>query len=192
MHLAYALPYGDEQTTAGLVINQTFDYALTGPVDVLVATDGLTLTAESLTSRDSRSSNGVTIWRYGADLSLPANSSLSFTITGVPVAPAPADTSVDAAQATTTSASTPSPLAYMLVGAGISALLIAGGLYLRERLVASKSSANATIEQLMDQIADLDTRHQAGQIKAEAYNRQRSSLKSRLAVLMSAQAPRRP
>lgn len=192
MHLAYALPYGDEQTTAGLVINQTFDYALTGPVDVLLATDGLTLTAETLAARDSRSSNGVTIWRYGADLSLPANSSLSFTITGVPVAPAPADTSADAAQTTTSSGSTPSPLAYMLVGAGVSALLIAGGLYLRERLVASKSSANASIEQLMDQIADLDTRHQAGQIKTEAYNRQRSSLKSRLAVLMSAQAPRRP
>ncbi len=192
MHLAYTLPYGDEQASGGLVVNQVFDYALTGPVDVMLATNGLTLTAESLAARDSRTSNGVTVWRYGADLSLPANGNVSYTISGVPAAPAPAAVSADAAQTTTSPVSTTSPLAYMLVGAGVSALLIAGGLYLRERLVASKSSANATIEQLMDQIAALDARYKAGQIQADAYNRQRSSLKSRLSTLMSAQAPRRP
>ena len=45
----------------------------------------------------------------------------------------------------------------------------------------------ADIADLMEQIAALDARHKAGEIKTPEYKRQRAALKSQLAALMNGQ-----
>lgn len=181
MHLAYNLPY-DQTAADGILIEQTFDYPLVGSVDVLVATNGLGLTSETLTALDTRTSGGVTITRYGTELTLPVGAGVSYTISGIPVQPAPVTT----ASTTTNQAADPqNPIAYILIGAGGSALIIAGGLFLRERFFnPAKRPALVGAEDLMEQIAALDIQHKEGKITTEEYHRQRAILKTRLSTLM--------
>jgi len=78
------------------------------------------------------------------------------------------------------------PVAYILIGAGISALLIAAFTLIRDRSKATKTTT--TIAGLMEQIAALDSNHKAGQVNSQEYKRQRSALKDQLTALMKAQS----
>lgn len=187
MHLAYSLPY-DETAVDGLTINQIFDFNLAGPVDVLVATDGLSLNSDTLSALDTRTSNGINVTRYGSELSLPSGASLTYTIRGVPVPLVPAN--VASSVETNTSGQAQNPIAYMLVGAGGSALIIASGLYLRERFFNPvKRRKPASAEDLIEQIAALDNQHREGKLDPDAYLRQRTVLKTQLSDLMKSQQP---
>lgn len=186
MHLAYSLPY--TQTT--LTIDQTFDYDMVGSVDVLVATGGLSLTSHALTQRDTRVTNGIQVIRYSSQpLNLAPGDVISYTISGEPVPAAPPP----APAAATTNPPSADPLAYVMIGAGLSAVLIAGGLYIRERFIggaAARQPKADNIADLTEQIATLDLQHQQGQIDAPTYQRRRAALKARLTALMETQRPR--
>lgn len=184
MHLAYSLPY-DDTLAEGVIVDQSFDYELSGPVEVLVATNGLNLTSDALAPRGTSTSGGVTITRYGSELTLPAGESVDYSISGIPVPPQA--TTVTTSPDASTSAGQ-NPLAYMLIGAGASALIIAGGLYVRERFTSSgrqdESPAQVGVGALIEQIAALDMQYQEGKLNADDYAQRRATLKAKVSALM--------
>jgi mono/diheme cytochrome c family protein len=170
MHLAYSLPYGQLAT-----IDQVFDYPLNGEVEVAVTTEGLVLTGEGFAELGPVAFGERQMMSYGGVMTREAGTSLRYDISGVPVTVAP--------QQTTNPVLT-SPIAYILIGAGLISLILALIITLRERLSARKSSGKASMSDLMEQIAALDTRHQSGKVNRRVYERQRAALKARLSALM--------
>ncbi|PJF27325.1 MAG: hypothetical protein CUN53_04505 [Phototrophicales bacterium] len=78
------------------------------------------------------------------------------------------------------------PLAYVLIGAGGSALLFALIITLRDRRKRT-AIRGRTVGELLEAIASLDLRHKAGEIDQRDYMRQRAALKAQLSALMKAQ-----
>jgi cytochrome c553 len=176
IHVAYSLPY-----SGGVSVMQPLDYALTGDFNVIMATSGLTAAGNGIVQLDPITSGGNSYANFGGALDLAAGSTLTFDVSGTPVMPA--------SSAGTTGSSSLTPFAYVLIGAGISSLLISAVLIVRERAKKTKTAApeQSAIAQLMEQIAALDSQHQAGAIKTKEYQRQRSALKAELSTLMKAQ-----
>lgn len=171
MHLAYSIPYSDQ-----VVVEQVLDYPLEGQVEVAVATDGLRVSGEGFDELGQVAYGERAMMNYGGAMTLPAGASLSYEVSGTPVT-APADANPVLS----------SPVAYILIGAGIGSLVIATILTVRDRLNARKRDSKATINALMEQIAALDSQHDAGKINLQEYERQRSALKARLSALMKSQ-----
>jgi len=188
IHLAYALPYNGSITIA-----QPLAYPLEGHVDVVLASQGLSFSAENFAEQPPFTSGGVSLASFGADLTTTAGTPLTYTVSGTPVVTETQST------ATVSSSSGVTPLAYILIGAGISALLIAGYTLLRERMNQNRvpvaatpapsvnSADKAVISDLMEQIADLDAEHKAGKVNARDYQRRRTALKKQLSALMTTQ-----
>jgi mono/diheme cytochrome c family protein len=174
MHAAFALPYDAAATR----IEQLLDYALAGDVEVTVASEGVSLTGESFVQTTQSSASGRPVTTYTAEVSQAAGAALRYALAGTPVARVIANASTSAAQV--------SPLAYILIGAGLGALLIAAILFIRERMTKPRTPANP-IGDLMEQIAALDTQHNAGKLNEHDYTRQRRALKAQLTALMKEQ-----
>ena len=125
---------------------------------------------------------------YAGAITRDIGAPISYTVSGNP-------TNTTTTTPTGGSTSTASPIAYVLIGAGISALLIAGVLALRERLTASGKTSKSTpevnpkaaINALMEQIAELDVQQKAGKISARDYETKRAELKAQLSQLMNSQ-----
>ncbi len=174
MHAAFAMPYIPTATT----VEQVLDFTLAGPVEISVASEGVGLTGEGFAETAQSVAGSTRATTYAAEFSQAAGASLRYELAGVPVVPPP-PVSATAAE--------PSPLAYVLIGAGASALLIAGILFIRERLT-SRPTADATgMGALMEKIATLDSQHKAGKLNARDYERQRRVLKDQLSALMKEQ-----
>jgi cytochrome c553 len=168
IHVAYSLPYSGNAS-----IEQVFDYPVVGRVDILLGNTDLQLTADGLNDLGTMSTSSGNLKNYGGDVNLPAGSTIRYGVSGVPTSSAAASAQPSA-----------SPIAYVLIGAGVGALLIAGGLAIRERRGAGK---NVTVGSLLEAIASLDAQHKAGKLDEHAYTRQRAALKAQLTVLMNAQ-----
>lgn len=173
IHVAYSLPY-----SSGVPVMQPLNYALTGDFNVIMASSGLRADGAGMVELQPITSGGNTYANFGGALELAAGSTLNFTVSGTP-ATAGASAASNSADLT--------PFAYILIGAGISSLLISAVLIARDRLKAKSSARQTTVAALMDQIATLDSRHQAGGIKTKEYQRQRAALKDQLSALMKAQ-----
>ncbi len=173
IHVAYSLPYG-----ASALIDQPLSYPLNGRVDVVMATDGLSASGDGFAPQAPITSGEMQLDAYGGTFTLEAGSSLRFEVTGTPVAAPETVAPVEVSSVT--------PVAYILIGAGISALLIAAFTLIRDRSKATKTTT--TIAGLMEQIAALDSNHKAGQVNSQEYKRQRSALKDQLTALMKAQS----
>lgn len=130
MHLTFQMPY---TTTAN--ITQVIDYPLSGNVDVILASGGLTLTSDSLPSQGPVNFSGMTMQSYGETLQQPAGSTFSFRIDGSPVNASSTTTTAQAASA--------NPVAYFLIGAGVMALVLAAILTIRDRIMQNRKGLNA-------------------------------------------------
>ncbi len=173
MHIAYMLAY-----SSGVSVTQTFDYAINGRVDVALVNNGLTLTGEGLPANGTIDMGGRALATYGSVIRLAAGEPFAYTLTGTPIVE------------TVSGGSTLNPLAYVLIGAGVTALVIAGVLTLRDRRAhrgsnASQASDKNKIAQLMEQIASLDALHRDGKLDAREYTRRRDALKAQLSALMN-------
>ncbi len=179
MHVAYTMPY-----TSGMSITQSFDYRTEGAFDAILGTDGLTISGEGLSDMGPVSTGSGTMQSYGGTISREAGSAFTYSVSGTPAG---------IITSTTETGSTASPIAYVLIGAGISALLIAGALALRERTAGSgktappNGSSKPAITALIEQIADLDEQHKAGKVSARDYETRRAALKAQLSQLMNSQ-----
>ncbi len=181
MHLVFTLPYVNP-----LTIQQALDYPFMGTYEVLVGTDGLSVTSDQLTTQGTRQIGSGPMRSYSAQLNLPASASVTYQVSGVPIAPQPA--AVVAEQP----AAQPAPTAYLLIGVGLGSIGFAAILYFRDRMAARRAPAapassvpapNQAMNDLVRQIAELDMQHQAGKLSRKAYERQRAELKARLTEL---------
>jgi hypothetical protein len=165
VHILYALPYENRTD-----IQIPLDYALDGPVQLLVQPETLSVSSEQLEPRAPQTINGVPAQDFGATLSLAAGDMLNFSI-------------LNAASNLNNQATAPNLLAYALIALGSLALLGAAVIYTIGRRT---STANSDLirEIIAEQIAALDDLHAQGKIETAAYEAQRAHLKARLTRLM--------
>ncbi|MGQ9908219.1 MAG: c-type cytochrome [Candidatus Flexifilum sp.] len=179
LHVRFNLPYTD-----GMLFDQVFEYPIDGPVDILLVNQGMALASEQLAAAEPLVSQGMTMARYTGQIAQSAGSRLSFALSGTPLAVAQGN--VPDATPTGAAATDLRPLAYVLIGAGGSALLFALIITLRDRRKRT-AIRGRTVGELLEAIASLDLRHKAGEIDQRDYMRQRAALKAQLSALMKAQ-----
>lgn len=180
MHLTYMLPYPEN---ASVSVEQMLDYSLAGQVEVLVATEGLAVVSDQLSAQAPRTMGGRAIPSYGGELDLAADEPVSYAISGAPIAAATTATAAASGQAV-------SPLGYGLIVIGLSGLVVASFLYVRERRAVktvSHDAPPASANDLMKQIAELDVEHRAGKINDRDYEQRRAALKAVLTAIMKNQ-----
>ncbi|MFN8376404.1 MAG: c-type cytochrome [Anaerolineae bacterium] len=171
MHALFSMPYTNPRS-----IQQTMYYAFTGQAEVLLATQGLSFSGDGWIAQGARTFGNSVMPSFGADLEIPAGQTLNFTISGTPASDTTAAT-------TTTQTTMVNPLAYVLIGIGIGAILVAGGLYISERRSLGRKSAPVAAlssNDLLKQIADLDLQHQEGKLDRKTYEQKRAELKAQL------------
>ena len=174
MHVIYSLPYSGD-----LQIEQALFYPVEGAVRLLVTPDTLSVNSDMLPAIGPQTLRNTTFQGYGAELNLPAGSTLRYRLVGQAAA-ATAGTNVSAVPA-----SALIPLLLIVGGA----VVIGLGLFI---FVRERRSARATqtfdqqtlIDGLIRQIAELDEAHGAGDIEEATYHKRRQRLKARLAELM--------
>jgi hypothetical protein len=169
VQFVYFVPY-----EGAAIIEHEVNYALDGPVRLLVSPSTVKATSEQLPSLGPETIGERTYDSYGADLTLASGGVIRYELRGQS---APTVTDVQ----TTVSSNNLLPILLLVVGAG--AVLVAAALYLRDRR-SPTVSRDQLIDTLVREIADLDARHEAGQINHDLYQRQRSELKARLTKLM--------
>lgn len=164
MYVLYSLPYAERSA-----FEQPFDYRVQGNVRVQLVNDGLSLVSEGL-SPVQVDSGGTML---AGDLDRPAGSTIGFEAGGIP---ASAQAAVPAAD---------NSLGYLLIGAGVGALIIA--LLMTARDLRQSRSRRATPDgDLIEQLAALDREHDAGHLSRRDYERRRAELKTRLSRQMKA------
>ncbi len=183
MHVAYTMPY-----SSGMSVTQSFDYRAEGTFDAIVGTNGLTIGGDGVADLGPVSTGSGTMMSFGGTLNRDAGSAFAYTVSGTPEG--------IISGSTETAAGSASPIAYVLIGAGVSALLIAGFLAIRERATTNKpqvqpaaptATGKTAITTLMEEITELDAQHQAGKVSARDYQTKRAELKAQLSQLMNSQ-----
>ncbi len=166
IHITYTLPF---EGSADFEI--PLNYALNGSVQILLESDTLSISSPQLTSLSPQTMGGTVFQSYGANLSLPAGTTVNYSVN-----------QSSAALDTVFSSNT---LAYVFIGIGSLAILGAAGLYFYERRFPKSAANNQQLmDVLIEQIAELDDMHQKKQIDPKAYQTQRKRLKDRLAAQM--------
>ena len=163
----YFVPYVD-----GLALEQAFNNVINGEVTVTLP-DSLRVMSDVLSlNADGNASKGLRV--FSGRLQMDTRPRLAFEIRGNPFA-----TSSDDRSAITSDALLP----LLLGGGGLMAAAMAGAVVLGHR----RQDPSRRIERLIGQIAQLDERHDQGQINHDLYHQQRRALKERLGRLMTAQ-----
>ena len=170
VQFVYFIPY-----EGSAIIEHEVNYALNGPVRLLLSPPTVTATSEQLSSLGPQTIGERTYEGYGADLTLVPGDVIRYELRGQGAA--------TVSDVETTSAPSTNLLPVILLILGGAALLVAAALYLRGRGEPAVSKERL-IDTLIREIADLDARHEAGQINHDLYQQQRSQLKARLAKLM--------
>ncbi len=179
--VVYLIPYD-----GSAIIEQPVNYAVSGPVRILVRPEGVTLTGDRLPATGAETV-GQSQWNgYGGVLTLAAGDVLRYELSGAAQDAGSRDNSVV----------TSNNLLPLIVIVIIGEILLVAGLYLwwrrrrSTRATASASTAHPAaadpllMDGLVRQIAELDGQHERGEIAEDAYQRQRAILKARLTELM--------
>ncbi len=171
----YSIPY-----TGELRIEQPIDYAVQGPIRLLVTPDSIKVTSAQMAPLGPQTIRDQTYQGYGASLTLSAGDTLSYLVQGAVL--------VTDSGAVSSPASATNLLPVVLVVIGILVMLTAIVIYLRGRKptapVVVEGDSSVLIDGLIREIAELDESHASGEINDETYQRRRDKLKSRLTELM--------
>ncbi len=167
VQLVYLIPYNN-----GAIIEQPLNYALNGPVRLLINPASIQVTSQQLPPMGAQTVGSTQYQSYGGVLALASGDVLRYELNG---------TGLTSAQATAPVVSSDN-LLLVIVGVVILIAALGGGLF----LIASRnrSGDQQVIAILVRQIAELDKDHDAGKIDDTAYEQQRNALKARLASLM--------
>lgn len=176
--VVYIIPY-----TGSAIIEQPLNYAVNGPVRILLRPEGVTLAGERLPTTGVETV-GQSQWNgYGGVLTYAAGDVLRYELAGAAQSVGSRDNSVV----------TSNNLLPIIIVAIIGEILLVAGLYLWWRgRRAKRGAADAgkvkndplLIDGLIRQIAELDAQHERGEIAADAYQHQRALLKARLSEIM--------
>lgn len=178
VHFRYLLPY----QPSGTRITLPLPYRTEGIVTLFVNPTNLNVTAKAgdqvLTLQTTQVMGGVPYLVYGSTVQLPAETTLTYILSGELAAPSAANVPEVG------SSIQPLALALMVGGAlliGIGIVLLVRG---RKTLVAVTTSASEEQERLIAQLATLDEQYKQGKLSKADYTRQRNALKAQLAKLM--------
>lgn len=163
IRVEYFIPYAD-----GLTLEQTFNYVIDGTVTATLS-ESLRVISDILrldTDRDTGGRRRV----FSGRLQMDSQPALAFKIVGNPFV-----TSSDDRSAVTGDALPP-----LLLGAVGLATLMTAGLIVQGR----RQGKSRQIDGLIGQMAQLDDKHDRGQINHDLYQRQRRLLKEQLERLM--------
>lgn len=173
VQVVYRLPY-----TGQAQIEQVVEYAVSGPMRLLVTPSSLQVSSEQFEALDAQTLNGIVYQSYGVSVPLVVGDTVRYSLTGGTVSSTPAGV---------ISANQLIPSA--LIGLGVVAVLVAGFLYWRGRQTPVPAQAEPAdnqllIDGLIREIAELDAAYSSGQLSEATYRKRRERLKSRLSELM--------
>jgi mono/diheme cytochrome c family protein/uncharacterized membrane protein len=176
VQFVYSVPY-----TGEFRFDQLFDYAVQGPVRLLVTPDTISVTSDQLTPLGAQTIRDQTYQGYGASLALAAGNFLSYLVQG----------NAPTTSTATSIVSSGNLIPAIFIVVGVLVLLVALVVYLRGRRLTpasiSPEDANLLIDGLIRQIAELDESFAAGTIDDDTYRKRREKLKTRLTELMDQQ-----
>jgi mono/diheme cytochrome c family protein len=173
VYYTYLIPYQD-----GAIIEQELTYPLTGSFHLLLQAGQVQVSASSFATTGEPVTMGTQNFdAYVASLDLEPGDALTFTLSGTPQVLAEAQT--------TTSSSGKSIPTAVLVMLIVGILFIGAGGFLFLLRQTPGDPAKKVIEELLEEIADLDNRHDQGELNHDYYQRMRAELKAELAELMS-------
>ena len=170
VQIVYLIQYNDDA-----IIEQPLNYALSGPVRLLMNPTTLKVTGDQFPSLGQETVGNTDYASYGAPMKLASGDVLHYEVSGA---------GLSAAQNADRNASVVSSnnllpiiiVVLLLVG------LVGGGLFVIGS--RNRSGDQQVINILIRQIAELDADHDTGKISDEAYESQRNALKARLTTLM--------
>lgn len=166
IQVIYSLPYNGD-----LQIGMPLAYTVSGPVRLLIPSDGPQIVSNQLKSLGPQALRGVTYQSYGTDSALAAGDTLIYSVRGGNSVTAPDNS-----------------LSMILIALGIVVVIGAGVLYLYGRrntgATASGGDQQLLIDGLVREIAELDAVYSNNQLDEATYQKRRTKLKSRLAEIM--------
>jgi len=166
MHMTYRLPYEDAYE-----LNQTLDYPIEGFVEAYLPA-GMSLTSDQLGNTETEIQQAHRAFDiYAGDLSLAPSNTIAFRLSGQPVPSAVEDQTV-------TTANVP-----------VIALGAAGILLMISAVVWFVIVIRDEKQPLVQQIARLDERFEAGEIDEATYRKRREALKAKLTAKMQHNQP---
>jgi hypothetical protein len=190
VQVVYVIQYNESA-----IIEQPINYAVNGPVRLLMRPETLGVRSEQLPQLGAETIGTTQYMAYGATLNLAAGDVIRYEVSGSTLTTAQRDTGAVA------TGNLPPIVIGVIVGEAV--LIFALVLWYRGRRakrlarageVRSASATPSSIPQpsadqslidgLIRQIAELDAAHERGEIDSASYQRQRGALKSRLADLM--------
>lgn len=185
VQVIYLIPYEDEA-----IIEQQMNYALEGEVRLLLRPDSVSVTSEQLQPIGTETLGGNTFRAFGGALTLNAGEVVRYDLRGAGIEVAARSGEPQVVSANNLPVIALAFLAFIAVLIAVSYLL-----YTRSKTQPATPTAppqppaatggkDALIEALVGQIAQLDARHEAGDLPDDAYRRERDALKKRLANLM--------
>lgn len=169
--VVYLLPYFGDAT-----IDYPASYDFDGPIRFLISDPEVELSGDLYENLGEQLLGEVNYQVYGTNLSLQAGDSIRYNIEGGGIETTSNDSGV-----VTSNNLVPILGIFLIVIGAMGAIL----LYLnRNSATASESNKDRLIDGLVRQIAELDAKHEDGDINHDLYHQRRKQLKSRLDALM--------
>jgi hypothetical protein len=174
MQVVYLLPYDN-----GAIIEHPVAYDFEGSVRMLLNPPDLDVESEQLERLGEQQFGEDVFAEYGTDVSLTQGDVVRYELSG---------------QATTVTTATTNentnrlPMILFTISGVLAAT--AGGLFVYGRVAGNKTEdadadTDKQIDALVNQIADLDRQHDAGQLNHDLWHKQRNELKAQLQALMA-------
>lgn len=178
IQIVYLVPY---ETNA--IIEQPINYALEGPVRLLIRPESVRATSEQLPPIGPQTVGDGTYSGYGATLTLDQGTLIRYELSGAGAA------TVSQIESPVVASNT---LVILVIVILIALVVIIGGFYITYVRRMSKNQQDATalqdknrmIDSLVRQLAELDEAHDRGDINHDFYHHQRKQLKEHLAEMM--------
>jgi hypothetical protein len=172
VHFRYLLPYQPSGTQIALPL----PYRIDGTITLLVNPANLSVSAQigdqALPAQGAQVMGDAPYLTYSSAFQLPAETTLTYTLSGALSAPSAAEAMADGGAM--------QPIALALIVGG--ALLIGVGVVLLVR--GTRQAPAPSQEQLIAALAALDEQYKQGKLAQAAYTRRRDALKAQLAKLM--------
>ncbi len=168
---SYLVPY-----SGNAIIEFPVRYPADSPFILLVNHDNMTVTGEDIVLVDPEVAPNIEAITYGGNLNLNSGESIQFELLGA------GPTVTTSEDPTTVTSDTLLPL---IIGVIIAPIVVIGGLTMFNLLRRDDDENDKAIDDLMRQMAQLDSQHDTGKINHDLYHAKRRELKAQLKELMN-------
>lgn len=173
MQVIYLLPY---EQRSGAIIEHPLNYDLDGEIRLLLAPETLDIQTDQLNELGELAMGDTVLREYASETTtLAAGQTISYELSGSPVA-------------RTTGGGGGNNLTLPIILFSVSMLAFAAAIiswwYGRRQGGGDDVSVDQMIDRLVQQIADLDSAHEAGTLNHDLWHKQRDELKAKLRLLM--------